>query len=637
VRIAPLFVVVSPFIIGIAMNSLTQCSWQPDAMQPDAMNSLSQITWCYNLTIWCMEWVFKLLAKGGGRSWRAVDVIKFVAGILCWGYIWYLWLTHRGDRHKVVGNFGQKAIMTVGGDLLVLFFDQQDLTLIGIVALVALNCGFVSKAYPVKTDGMGKQFPLGYGETRKYETDSIYEDFSKPFAQLVMIFATQVIFTWSMLMGILNQVDEPYLPFFGVGYMVQMSSYLNRGDDSSLGRPWRIEVWETMLAFHGTLEFQLDGKWRRISRHEIMARHWMGFFINTFCRDIVNFLTPLVLMYEKEAWAVVQNALALAYVTQLDDCKGVFLTYRRTCAEPDVNPVADKAPPQTRLRRISRSMMSSTMELKLTNDELASWSVAERGMYKNTVLSTLKATALELGFTDAELEVADESDDPAAAVVDSIMTIRTVCEAEYTEKAFRRFLEQESLRTLKRCAKRLDMHLVTGIVDDQEDPKTFLIDKIISVRAASSPSNTNVSAMDAADATSSADSEAPQADERSGNTTLPAETTVAFETPDKNGVRRRRLAQTTEVCSDEADRLFKDIDKDSNGRISRGEFQEYVHGQHADDPEAIARDFVLADDPDGHWSAINRFADSFFEFADENRDDNISREEFRSAYIKYRR
>jgi len=91
-----------------------------------------------------------------------------------------------------------------------------------------------------------------------------------------------------------------------------------------------------MININKKVEYQkTTDSWVQIDRLSLEIRAVLGFVVNTVYRDLIAFLTPIVLMQSNNAMDFVQNCFAVSYITTLDDLsESRILTYRRRRALP---------------------------------------------------------------------------------------------------------------------------------------------------------------------------------------------------------------------------------------------------------------------------------------------------------------
>mmetsp|Transcript_3472 Transcript_3472/g.8074 ORF Transcript_3472/g.8074 Transcript_3472/m.8074 type:complete len:248 (+) Transcript_3472:604-1347(+) len=102
---------------------------------------------------------------------------------------------------------------------------------------------------------------------------------------------------------------------------VQIPAFLNRGVDSQVGRTWPVEEFLGLMKINRYVHYRFgdDGPYKTYSDCELLQRFIGGFIVNTLIRDVLIFITPLVLMQAQDGMELVQNALALTFIAVMDD------------------------------------------------------------------------------------------------------------------------------------------------------------------------------------------------------------------------------------------------------------------------------------------------------------------------------
>jgi len=249
--------------------------------------------------------------------------VKLWIGIIMWGAIWAYWLRHIGEesaiRHLAVSKYWTTAVMVLGLDLAALSFLQQLKTLgfLGVFTMVMINTHCTRILFHAKD----LEKPPA-GEEKTIPAESLYEDVLSSFMQLIIVYITQtclfLYLFYASFVQYTNDGDVCY-GFWVTAYLVQMSGMFKRGKDSQLGATWHIERFRGMTHINQSVEYKKDGKWVSISQWQMYCRRFMGFTVNTVYRDLIAFLTPIVLMQSDDAMDFVQNCFAVSYITQLDD------------------------------------------------------------------------------------------------------------------------------------------------------------------------------------------------------------------------------------------------------------------------------------------------------------------------------
>jgi len=222
-------------------------------------------------------------------------------------------------NHLAVSKYWTKALMVLGLGLAALSLLQQWQTrgFLGVFIMVIANVTFTHVLF----QGRELQQPRG-DEHRTIEVHSLYEVVTSDFMQLVVVFTTQsclLLYLFYASFVQYTDANDVICHFWVTAYLVQMSAMFNRGKDSVLGPTWNLERFASLVHMNRNVEYQEGGDWRSIPQWQMQVRRVMGYTVNTLYRDLVAFLTPIVLMQSDDEMDFVQNCFAVSYITQLDD------------------------------------------------------------------------------------------------------------------------------------------------------------------------------------------------------------------------------------------------------------------------------------------------------------------------------
>lgn len=250
--------------------------------------------------------------------------LKLLIGIGMWGGIWCYWLYHKDEhiavRQAVVSKYWAKAVMVLGLDLAALSLLQQFQTrgFLGVLSMVMLNVHYTQVLF--NSPDIAEP---AVGETRTVDVKSLYEDVLSDLTQVITVFITQtVLFLYLFYASFVTYTDSSSVTygFFVTAYQVQMSAIFQRGADGVLGPTWNIQRFRGMMDINSNVQYQEGHNlWGSVPQWKMRLRMVMGFTVNTILRDLIAFLTPIVLMQSDDAMDFVQNCLAVSYITQLDD------------------------------------------------------------------------------------------------------------------------------------------------------------------------------------------------------------------------------------------------------------------------------------------------------------------------------
>lgn len=260
-----------------------------------------------------------ILMPSDGYWWQDS---KLWFGVMIWGFIWGMWLSAEFEkRYEVVGMYWTTALMALGLNLAALSLLQTlgSFGFLGVLLMTGSNVRFTKKLFP----GKAFQAPTP-GSENVLTATNMYENVSGDFLQICVIFAGQ-----TMLFGFVvycsfvkyDGSEDATYGFWVIAYVaVQMSGFFKRGKDSQLGQPWNLEQFQGLIHINPQVEY-LGKSWDVIPCWQIALRHRMGFLVHTLYRDIIAFVTPILLMQSDSAMEFVQNCFALSYITRLD-CLG---------------------------------------------------------------------------------------------------------------------------------------------------------------------------------------------------------------------------------------------------------------------------------------------------------------------------
>jgi len=262
------------------------------------------------------------------------DDNKFWLGLLLWLSVWLFYFSVGfEDRYNAVDQFRWTALLVLGVDLVVLSMLQTmgDAGFFGLLAMAYANARLTRYLFSARDDS----------ERESFEAENMFEHIGKPFMQVLMIFAGQTVLLLFLVLSCfidhLGSNDKTTYSFWAAAYVcAQMSGLFKRGPDSQLGTAWNLERWRALKSRNREVEYRLDAEedgagWFRVSRTEMYLRGEMGHLTNTFFREVVAFITPILCMQSASGVDFVQSCFALGYVTMLDDLGGParFLIRRR--------------------------------------------------------------------------------------------------------------------------------------------------------------------------------------------------------------------------------------------------------------------------------------------------------------------
>mmetsp|Transcript_55674 Transcript_55674/g.120272 ORF Transcript_55674/g.120272 Transcript_55674/m.120272 type:complete len:316 (+) Transcript_55674:16-963(+) len=261
---------------------------------------------------------FSLFQPHGGGT--LLTEPKIYLGVAMWIFYW-AWSFHTKVDHEPKPEYWHKAVLVFGVDLIGLSLFQHDGVLaFRVLTLINLsNCAFAVLLW--------HNAPYRYKGS--FEVLSVYED-PRACLQVVYIFLGQTFLLLYVLQSTFNPSGDKLSANYGfwfAGYVaVQMGGLNGKGKMSALGQVWNIEKWRHVLMSQRPPRLGIkdesgifQAEPRQMEQLELYLRCFLGFTVNTFYRDIIAFLTPLLLLSSADPMELVQNALAIAYVCTLDD------------------------------------------------------------------------------------------------------------------------------------------------------------------------------------------------------------------------------------------------------------------------------------------------------------------------------
>jgi len=257
---------------------------------------------------------------------------KLWLGLVMWAGIWLYWLSHRESeaRYIAVGRYWTTALMVFGLNLATLSLLQtlRSVGFFGLLLLVTFNVRYTQVLF----DAKGFDAPAS-GDTKTVNASNLYEDVLSDFLQITILFIAQSVLVCFVIYSSFvkfKHAHEVNYTFWITAYLVQMSGIFKRSKDSQLGPTWNIEHFRGLCNVNGHMEYQDKTKWVSIDQWKMKVRKKMGFLVHTCYRDLIAFLTPVVLMQSQGAMDFVQNCFAIGYITCLDIIRdGKVLVTRR--------------------------------------------------------------------------------------------------------------------------------------------------------------------------------------------------------------------------------------------------------------------------------------------------------------------
>lgn len=270
------------------------------------------------------------LQSGGGASWQDA---KFWLGLLClFGCLAYRKYGEYafGVEHIDITKF----VYNMGVNLIVLAIVQGSSH-----NVVVYLCAFV----------LALEFPnvlkFGFGQTRAmcvrnnvymdlvsvFTANNVYMDLDRHPCRIVLVFLGQILLTTLYILSLKDSITSirsgtsngNYFYWVVAVIAVQSAALYNDSRGSQLGPTWDYKQWRLLvrLCFSGSVfhDHVASGDKVETTRLHCCVRCVADFVINAFVRDLIGYTIPLFLMVAESEMDVVKDALALAFITQLDN------------------------------------------------------------------------------------------------------------------------------------------------------------------------------------------------------------------------------------------------------------------------------------------------------------------------------
>jgi hypothetical protein len=173
----------------------------------------------------------------------------------------------------------------------------------------------------------------------KFFVSSMYQDIGGSLPQTIVLFVCQLslITLYAVALCDSFQAKKHQYAFWFVGVLVQISGIFSRHRDSLLGNTWNIAEWGALIRIVDQAVFVRDRRpdghrltaWNEgappvpvpfhVSKLSVLARGFMGWFVNNLMRDLLAFTLPLRLMQFDHPMPVVATCVGVTFVVKLDD------------------------------------------------------------------------------------------------------------------------------------------------------------------------------------------------------------------------------------------------------------------------------------------------------------------------------
>jgi len=221
-------------------------------------------------------------------------------------------------HHKKFGpesRVGFKWLEIVGFDFLALSIVQA-INEMGILVVCVLAVGYNS-FWTWETARKKKV------ETRFSITD-VYQNFDEPLSKIITIFCGQSLLFVVYINALVRKwsVNDTSYGFWVSSVVgVQMVGFFGRGKDSQLGDAFNGKLWTFLLRTRHSLRLIKAGSEEDAfhpSALSTIARALASFLTNAVMRDCIAFTVPFLLMQQDDGIEFVKDALATAFLTNLD-------------------------------------------------------------------------------------------------------------------------------------------------------------------------------------------------------------------------------------------------------------------------------------------------------------------------------
>merc|ERR1712039_111540 len=162
----------------------------------------------------------------------------------------------------------------------------------------------------------------------QFEVNDVYKNFTLPFSKLHTIWFGQTCLFAVYIVAITSrfqtQDDAQHYGFWAASLVcIQMVGFFGRGKDSQLGPAFDGMLWTHLVRQRHSLVLEQDGADAKKavlqpSCAQIACRCFMSFCVNAVMRDCIAYTVPFLLMQEQDGMDFVKDALATAFLTNLD-------------------------------------------------------------------------------------------------------------------------------------------------------------------------------------------------------------------------------------------------------------------------------------------------------------------------------
>jgi len=104
-----------------------------------------------------------------------------------------------------------------------------------------------------------------------------------------------------------------------------MTALDRRKENCPLGGMWDIQYGRELIRLNGNVDYFVHGEWTSVSTWRVHIQIVVGVVVNIIYAEAISALTPLCLMQSHDGMDFVQNALAVTFITTLDDESGKMI------------------------------------------------------------------------------------------------------------------------------------------------------------------------------------------------------------------------------------------------------------------------------------------------------------------------
>lgn len=161
----------------------------------------------------------------------------------------------------------------------------------------------------------------------KFTAHTVYMDLLRRPCRTFLVFFGQVLVTTLYMIelkaAMTGSNNGNYFYWLVAVIGIQSAALFNDSQSSQLGAPWDSGQWRSLvyLCFHSSsVVCRVEGvAGLKLTRCHCCVRCFVDFVVNALVRDLIGYTIPLFLMTAESGMDVVKDALALVFITQLDN------------------------------------------------------------------------------------------------------------------------------------------------------------------------------------------------------------------------------------------------------------------------------------------------------------------------------